>query len=62
MSECYTHTTNSTTITTMHQMRLCGGKLLIAVTRERCYGASQLDNYALSQGAIPGYIINSVQL
>jgi len=26
----------------MFPLRLCGGKLLVAVTRERCYGLSRL--------------------
>jgi len=30
--------TNSAAITTKHPLRLCGGKLLVAVTRERRYG------------------------
>ena len=34
--------TNSAAITTMLQLRLCGGKLLVAVTRERRYGPSRL--------------------
>ena len=34
--------TNSTAITTMFPLRLCGGKLLVAVTRERRYGPSRL--------------------
>jgi len=34
--------TNSATITTMFQLRLCGGKPLVAVTREWRYGPSQL--------------------
>jgi len=34
--------TNSAAITTMFPLRLCGGKLLVTVTRERCYGPSRL--------------------
>jgi len=34
--------TNSAAITTMFPLRLCGGKLLVAVTRERRYGPSRL--------------------
>jgi len=34
--------TNSAAITTMLQLRLCGGKPLVAVTRERRYGPSRL--------------------
>jgi len=34
--------TNSAAITTMFQLRLCGGKLLVAVTWERHYGPSRL--------------------
>ena len=34
--------TNSTAITTMFPLRLCGGKLLVAVTQERRYGPSRL--------------------
>ena len=34
--------TNSGTITTMFPLRLCGGKPLVAVTRERRYGPSRL--------------------
>jgi len=34
--------TNSTAITTMFPLRLCGGMLLVAVTRERRYGPSRL--------------------
>ena len=34
--------TNSTAITTMFPLLLCGGKLLVAVTRERRYGPSRL--------------------
>jgi len=34
--------TNSAATTTMFLLRLCGGKLLIAVTRERRYGPSRL--------------------
>ena len=34
--------TNSTAITTMFPLRLCGGKPLVAVTRERRYGLSRL--------------------
>ena len=34
--------TNSAAITTMLALRLCGGKLLVAVTRERRYGPSRL--------------------
>jgi len=33
--------TNSAAITTMFPLRLCGGKLLVAVTRERRYGPSR---------------------
>ena len=33
---------NSAAITTMFPLRLCGGKLLVAVTRERRYGPSRL--------------------
>ena len=34
--------TNSAAITTMFPLRLCGGKPLVAVTRERRYGPSRL--------------------
>ena len=34
--------TNSAAITTMFPLRVCGGKLLVAVTRERRYGPSRL--------------------
>jgi len=34
--------TNSAAITTMFPLRLCGGKLLVAVTRERRYSPSRL--------------------
>jgi len=34
--------TNSAAITTMFPLRRCGGKLLVAVTRERRYGPSRL--------------------
>jgi len=34
--------TDSTAITTMFPLRLCGSKLLVAVTRERRYGPSRL--------------------
>ena len=34
--------TTSTAITTMFPLRLCGGKLLVAVARERRYGPSRL--------------------
>ena len=34
--------TNSAAITAMFPLRLCGGKLLVAVTRERRYGPSRL--------------------
>ena len=34
--------TNSAAITTMFPLRLCGGKLLVVVTRERRYGPSRL--------------------
>ena len=34
--------TNSAAITTVFPLRLCGGKLLVAVTRERRYGPSRL--------------------
>jgi len=34
--------TNSAAITTMLPLRLCGGKLLVAVTQERRYGPSRL--------------------
>jgi len=34
--------TNSAAIPTMFPLRLCGGKLLVAVTRERRYGPSRL--------------------
>ena len=34
--------TKSAAITTMFPLRLCGGKLLVAVTRERRYGPSRL--------------------
>jgi len=34
--------TYSTAITTMFPLRLCGGKPLVVVTRERCYGPSRL--------------------
>ena len=34
--------TNAAAITTMFPLRLCGGKLLVAVTRERRYGPSHL--------------------
>ena len=34
--------TSSAAITTMFPLRLCGGKLLVAVTRERRYGPSRL--------------------
>ena len=34
--------TNSAAITTISPLRLCGGKLLVAVTRERRYGPSRL--------------------
>jgi len=34
--------TNSAEITTMLPLRLCGGKLLVAITRERRYGPSRL--------------------
>ena len=34
--------TNSAVITTMFPLRLCGGKPLVAVTRERRYGPSRL--------------------
>ena len=37
-----TYPTNSAAITTMFPLRLCGGKLLVAVTRERRYGPSRL--------------------
>ena len=40
--------TNSAAITTMFPLRLCGGKLLVAVTRERHYGPSRLREYALT--------------
>jgi len=33
--------TNSAAITTMFPLRLCGGKPLVAVTRERRYGPSR---------------------
>ena len=33
---------NSAAITTMFPLRLCGGKLLVAITRERRYGPSRL--------------------
>jgi len=43
--------TNSAGITTMLPLRLCGGKPLVAVTRERHYGPSRLrvndDDYAV---------------
>ena len=35
-------TANSAAITTMFPLRLCGGKPLVAVTRERRYGPSRL--------------------
>ena len=38
--------TNSAAITTMLPLRICGGKLLVAVTRERRYGPSR--DYALT--------------
>ena len=34
--------TNSAVITTMFPLRLCGGKPLVAITRERRYGPSRL--------------------
>ena len=34
--------TNTAAITTMSPLRLCGGKLLVAVTRERRYGPNRL--------------------
>jgi len=34
--------TNSAAITTMFPLRLCGGKLLVAITQERRYGPSRL--------------------
>ena len=34
--------TNSAAITTVFPLRLCGGMLLVAVTRERRYGPSRL--------------------
>ena len=34
--------TKSATISTMFPLRICGGKLLVAVTRERRYGPSRL--------------------
>jgi len=34
--------TNSAATTTMFQLRLCGGKPLVAVTRDRRYGPSRL--------------------
>jgi len=34
--------TNSAATTTMFPLRLCGGKLLVAITRERRYGPSRL--------------------
>jgi len=34
--------TNSTAITTVFPLWLCGGKPLVTVTRERCYGPSRL--------------------
>ena len=34
--------TNSAALTTMFPLRLCGGKLLVAVTRERRYGPNRL--------------------
>ena len=49
---------NSTAITTMFPLRLCGGKLLVAVTRERRYGPSRLrvndddDTRLVSRGRI----------
>ena len=47
--------TNSAAITTMSPLRLCGGKPLVAVTRERRYGPSRLrvkddDDMAKNQG------------
>jgi len=41
--------TNSAAITTMLQLRLCGGKPLVAVTRERRYGPSRLRVLGLLQ-------------
>ena len=36
--------TNSATITTMFPLRLCGGKLLVAVTRKRRYATTNDDD------------------
>ena len=41
-STCTPTPTNSAAITTMFPLRLCGGKPLVAVTRERRYGPSRL--------------------
>jgi len=52
--------TNSAAIATMFPLRLCEGKLLVAVTRERRYGPSRLrvnddddERENRSQGALP---------
>jgi len=42
--------TNSAATTTMFPLRLCGGKLLVAVTRERRYGPSRLRQDVLPDG------------
>jgi len=40
-------------ITTMLQLRLCGGKLLVAVTRQRRYGPSRL-RFSAGMSPLPG--------
>jgi len=45
--------TNSAAITTMFPLRLCGGKLLVAVTRERRYGPSRL-RFSAGMSPLPG--------
>ena len=57
--------TNSAAITTMLPLRLCGGKPLVAVTRERRYGPSRLrvndddDDDLLTRAAKLNYSANA---
>ena len=58
--------TNSAAITTVFPLRLCGGKPLVAVTRERRYGPSRLrvndddDDDILHCSAVPGVKIRDL--
>ena len=54
--------TNSAAITTMFPLRLCGGKLLVVVTRERRYGPSRLRVNDDDDVDIPPYTLSLIHI